>query len=55
MLETSNVKGSRTADRNKVVKEFSRSAAGRVSQNVKDLRTVDAILLTVNYLLHEWV
>lgn len=43
------------ADKNKMVKEFSRSAAGRNSLKPEELRTVNALLLTVHYLLHEYV
>ncbi|GLV42156.1 uncharacterized protein CBL_04886 [Carabus blaptoides fortunei] len=41
------------ANRNRVVKEFTRSAAGRNSQNVNNLRTIGALLETINYLLHD--
>lgn len=43
------------ADRNRIVKKFTRSAAGRSSQKVTNLRTLGALLETINYLLHEYV
>lgn len=42
-------------DKNKMVKEFLRSAAGQKTQKPEELRTFNALLLTVHYLLHEYV
>lgn len=41
------------ADRTKTVKSFSRSAAGKMLQDPKNLRPPEVLLRTVNYLLNE--
>lgn len=41
------------ADRNRIVKMYTRSAAGTNMSLPKNLRTTDALIKTVNYLLQE--
>lgn len=41
------------ADWKRVVKQYSRSAAGKQTQDVNDLRTINAILNTIYFLFHE--
>lgn len=46
-------KGNAKADPKKIIKQFSRSAAGKAHQSPCDLRPSDILLSTVNYLMNE--
>lgn len=41
------------ADPNRVVKQFTRSAAGKLEQSKEELRPSDVLLTTMNYLMHD--
>lgn len=41
------------ADPNRIVKQFTRSAAGKLEQSKEELRPSDVLLMTMNYLIHD--
>ena len=43
------------ADEDKMVKEYTRPAAGKVEPRPEDLRTPETLIQTVQYLLHKYV